>query len=59
MRLPPRREDDDDDSAVAGRIDGSGGTTVVPLGRIVEVFGPVSRPLYSLRLPDPPGEGGG
>ena len=27
---------------------------VVPLGRIFEVFGPVSQPLYTIRLPPPP-----
>jgi rRNA processing protein Gar1 len=26
----------------------------MPLGKIFEVFGPVSRPFYSVRLPDPP-----
>ncbi|KAG7343931.1 Gar1/Naf1 RNA binding region-containing protein [Nitzschia inconspicua] len=28
-------------------------TVIVPLGRIFEVFGPVSQPLYSIRLPAP------
>ncbi len=26
---------------------------IVPLGRVLEVFGPVSQPLYSVRLPEP------
>mmetsp|Transcript_24278 Transcript_24278/g.53132 ORF Transcript_24278/g.53132 Transcript_24278/m.53132 type:complete len:691 (+) Transcript_24278:143-2215(+) len=29
-------------------------TTLIPLGRIFEVFGPVSQPLYTIRLPSPP-----
>lgn len=29
---------------------------LIPLGRIFEVFGPVSRPLYTIRLPVPPSE---
>jgi hypothetical protein len=31
---------------------GTGTSTLVPLGRIHEVFGPVSQPLYSLKLPE-------
>mmetsp|Transcript_25274 Transcript_25274/g.69677 ORF Transcript_25274/g.69677 Transcript_25274/m.69677 type:complete len:644 (+) Transcript_25274:152-2083(+) len=27
---------------------------LIPLGRIFEVFGPVSQPLYTIRLPSPP-----
>lgn len=26
---------------------------IIPLGRVLEVFGPVSQPLYSVRLPEP------
>ncbi len=37
----------DEDNAEAGWI---------PLGRIFEVFGPVSQPLYTIRLPSPPKE---
>ena len=29
-------------------------TSWIPLGRIFEVFGPVSQPLYTIRLPSPP-----
>ncbi|VEU36284.1 unnamed protein product [Pseudo-nitzschia multistriata] len=29
-------------------------TSLIPLGRIFEVFGPVSQPLYTIRLPSPP-----
>jgi hypothetical protein len=29
-----------------------GGENIVPLGRILEIFGPVSHPLYSIRLPE-------
>jgi len=29
------------------------GTRFIPLGRIFEVFGPVSQPLYTVRLPSP------
>eukprot|EP00536_Pseudo-nitzschia_multiseries_P007879 jgi/Psemu1/287422/fgenesh1_pg.190_\ len=29
-------------------------TSLMPLGRIFEVFGPVSQPLYTIRLPSPP-----
>ena len=31
-------------------------TSWIPLGRIFEVFGPVSQPLYTIRLPAPPKE---
>ena len=34
----------------------STGPKLIPLGRIFEVFGPVSRPLYTIRLPVPPSE---
>ena len=38
--------DNDDNSVVDD-------TSLIPLGRIFEVFGPVSRPLYTIRLPSP------
>ncbi len=31
----------------------SSDSKIVPLGRVLEVFGPVSQPLYSVRLPEP------
>jgi hypothetical protein len=31
-----------------------GTPNLIPLGRIFEVFGPVSQPLYTIRLPPPP-----
>jgi rRNA processing protein Gar1 len=41
----PDNADDDKDASTASWI---------PLGRIFEVFGPVSQPLYTIRLPSPP-----
>jgi rRNA processing protein Gar1 len=41
----PDNTDDDKDASTASWI---------PLGRIFEVFGPVSQPLYTIRLPSPP-----
>ena len=29
-------------------------TKMIPLGKVLEIFGPVSQPMYSIRLPDPP-----
>ncbi len=43
----PNGEEEDDDETKASWI---------PLGRIFEVFGPVSQPLYTIRLPSPPKE---
>lgn len=33
--------------------DPSSESKIIPLGRVLEVFGPVSQPLYSVRLPEP------
>ena len=34
--------------------DGTANATLLPLGKVFEVFGPVSRPLYTIRLPAAP-----
>ena len=36
------------------KVDESSTCSIQRLGKIIEVFGPISRPLYAIKLPDPP-----
>jgi rRNA processing protein Gar1 len=51
MQVPASVLSDNSDNSDNGN--NSQATEYVPLGRIFEVFGPVSRPLYTIRLPSP------
>jgi hypothetical protein len=41
----------DEESILVIRVQEGGDARLLPLGKVFEVFGPVSRPLYTIRLP--------
>ena len=44
----------DEGSLLVIRVDDDNNLRLLPLGKVFEVFGPISRPLYTIRLPPPP-----
>ncbi len=44
----------DEGSLLVIRVNDDKNLRLLPLGKVFEVFGPISRPLYTIRLPPPP-----
>lgn len=44
----------DEGSLLVIRVDEDKKLRLLPLGKVFEIFGPISRPLYTIRLPAPP-----
>ena len=44
----------DEGSLLVIRVDEDEKLRLLPLGKVFEIFGPISRPLYTIRLPAPP-----